>query len=420
MSAPLRGPAAMLALLLVVGPVSTQAGVQQAAGVVRILDGQATVVHAERAPTSLKPRDDVFLGDRITTSAQSLVRTFLGTQAVLTMRELSTLTIAAQVGEAAVTLDSGKIAYAVHRALKPPGETHEIRTPNAVVRASDTMFVVEIERRPGRGGVPTTVVVTHVDVLEGSNLSVSWNDRPGFEICAGQGITIAGDVVDPVRPIRANPLSGLVARGDLSVSLSRPGGVQDDYSMLSCRTSTAVSSDWTLLIDRRNGFETWVGTSSQGYVAGDGSYERVTLVACDAVATTLTQQRARVACARSPWTHFRQGGAATYRDRGRFMAAGPLAGRLIVYESGRSGLDWRLIIDRGKGFELWVGQRGYVPVDYSFENVGPGTCEAAAKWLQGQGARVACVRSPRGYLQYRDIQGNVMAEGPFAGEILVP
>lgn len=418
MSVPLRVPAPLLVLFLVVGSASTQADTQQAAGAVTILDGQATVVRAGQSPTALRLGDDVFPGDRIMADAQSFVGTFLGGRASLTMREFSTLTITAKLGEAALSLDSGTIAYAVPRELMPPGETHEIRTPNAVVRARDTIVVVEVERRSGVAGVSTTVVVTHIDVLRGS-VSASSIDGPLVEICVGQGMTIVGHVFDPVRPVRPSSLSVLFARG----ARSTPGGALGiDPTPMTCSSSPPVSSDWALLIDRGNGFETWVDTAAQGYVAGDGSYEGVTLSACDAVATTLARQGAKVACARSPWTDLQHGGAA-YRDDGRLIARGPLVGRLIVYESGRKGSDWswRLMIHRGKGFELWVGQKGYVPVDYSFENVGPVACEVAATWLQRQHEWVACVRSPpRAYHQYRDVQGHLLVEGPFAGGMFVP
>ena len=56
----------------------------------------------------------------------------LGGKALVTVRELSTLTVTEATGRSVVDLSSGKIAMGVLRQRMRPGEVIEIRTPNAV------------------------------------------------------------------------------------------------------------------------------------------------------------------------------------------------------------------------------------------------------------------------------------------------
>jgi hypothetical protein len=63
-------------------------------GVVTALNGDATVARvALTQPLALRKRDDVLLHDRITTGERSLVHVLLRNRALLTVRELSVLTI---------------------------------------------------------------------------------------------------------------------------------------------------------------------------------------------------------------------------------------------------------------------------------------------------------------------------------------
>jgi len=84
---------------------------QPKAGVVTTLQGAAMVTRAPvRQETPLKFRDDLFLRDQISTKANSLVRALLAGKALVTVRELSVLTISEEAGRAAVDMESGKIA----------------------------------------------------------------------------------------------------------------------------------------------------------------------------------------------------------------------------------------------------------------------------------------------------------------------
>lgn len=160
--------ASMLATLLVALsplPVLAQA---QPVGVVTTLTGQATLARtAIPEPLILKFKDDVFERDRISTAEKSIVRVLLGGKAIVTVRELSVLTITEETGRATVDLQSGKIGVAVVKQRMRPGESLEIRTPNAVAAVRGTVFVVETHQvgtSQASGSGPAGSFVTTVDV----------------------------------------------------------------------------------------------------------------------------------------------------------------------------------------------------------------------------------------------------------------
>lgn len=133
--------AAAVATAPLTGPASAQTS--EAVGVVTTLDGRATVARpALTAPLALKFKDDVFGRDRISTQEHSLVRVLMGGKAILTVRELSEVTISEEPGRAVVTLPSGKVVLAVAKQRMRPGESIEIRTPNAVAAVRGSILAV--------------------------------------------------------------------------------------------------------------------------------------------------------------------------------------------------------------------------------------------------------------------------------------
>ncbi len=116
---------------------------QDAVGVVTTLDGRANVARPTlTTPLTLKFKDDVFGRDKISTQENSLVRVLLGGKAILTVRELSEVTITEDAGRAVVTLPDGKVVLAVAKQRMRPGESIEIRTPNAVAAVRGTIVAV--------------------------------------------------------------------------------------------------------------------------------------------------------------------------------------------------------------------------------------------------------------------------------------
>ena len=176
---------------------------QQPAGVVTTLQGTATVTRAP-APQELplKFRDDLFLRDRVSTKENSIVRALLGGKALVTVRELSVLTITEEVGRATVDMDAGKIALSVARKRLRPGETLEIRTPNGIAAVRGTVVVVEIIRSGAQVAPGAPAVVTNFHVLRGA-IDVFPRGVPGatpVSVGPGLSLSIAGSVLGPVRP----------------------------------------------------------------------------------------------------------------------------------------------------------------------------------------------------------------------------
>jgi hypothetical protein len=142
-----------LAVIAILGaalhPIPLRAQPSDAVGVVTTLDGRATVARpAIPSPLTLKFKDDVFGRDKISTAANSLVRVLLGGKAILTVRELSQVTISEEPGRAVVTLPDGKVVLAVAKQRMRPGESIEIRTPNAVAGVRGSILAVAYD--PGQ------------------------------------------------------------------------------------------------------------------------------------------------------------------------------------------------------------------------------------------------------------------------------
>src|SRR5213594_1063545 len=171
-------PAALLIALVTLD--SSLASAQAAkAGVVTTLEGNVNVTRVTLAPQPLKFKDAVFVNDRVTTGAQSIARMLLGGNAVVTVRERSTLTITEVPGKTTIDLDAGKIALAVARDKMKPGELIEIRTQNAIAGVRGTVVVAEVSRATAQVGGPAPAVVTSFYVLRGQIFGQQINAATG-------------------------------------------------------------------------------------------------------------------------------------------------------------------------------------------------------------------------------------------------
>ncbi len=171
-----------VALLLAVWPsialAQTAGDGGRGVGVVTTLAGTVTVARAALpTPQPLHFKDNVFMRDHIATAEKSVVRVLLGGKALVTVRELSSLTIKEETGRSTVDLTSGKIAMGVVRQRMRPGEVIEIRTPNAIAAIRGTVLVVELIPAPG-GSPGQPNYTTKVHVLHGL-VEVSDPNNPG-------------------------------------------------------------------------------------------------------------------------------------------------------------------------------------------------------------------------------------------------
>lgn len=168
---------------------------------VTMLQGKATVIGAGKAsPVEIKRNDRVSPGDSLTTGRGARVKMIRGLTAVITVGEQSRLTLAGMDRRPSVTLDNGKISYWVPRQLTLPDVVHEIRTPNAVAAFRSTNVVVEIERRSAPFPPDSAVAVTHIDVVMEGTVLASVPGGPSIQLGQGQGVTIVGGILGPVRP----------------------------------------------------------------------------------------------------------------------------------------------------------------------------------------------------------------------------
>ena len=186
-----------LALAFVPGPASAQ---PRPAGVVTSLTGQATVARASTAaPVPLHFKDGVFARDRIETRQDSVVRVLLGGKALVTIREFSVFTVTEDAGRAQVDLQQGRLALGVARSQLRPGESIEIRTPNAVAAVRGSEVVADVS---SPGGVPQTTITT-LDVSLPVTVAPRANPAAAVTLGINQAVSVLG-LVDAatITPIR--------------------------------------------------------------------------------------------------------------------------------------------------------------------------------------------------------------------------
>jgi hypothetical protein len=193
-------------------------------GIVTTLQGQATVAHAASSSSlPLKFKDSVFERDRINTAENSIVKVLMGGRAVVTMRELSVLTITEDLGRTTINLDSGKIAVAVAKQRMKPGEKLEVHTPNAVAAVRGTVFVVEVARQGAQAGGGNLGAATQVTSVTGSvEVSPANNPANTALLTAFKSVNLLGPNLGQVRtlsqPEMNTLLSGFVASARFGVN----------------------------------------------------------------------------------------------------------------------------------------------------------------------------------------------------------
>ena len=205
---------AVLVLLLTLAvPQLALAGEAPGTGVVTALAGQATLARTTLPqPVALSFRDHVLVRDRIATGERSLVHVLMGGKALLTVRELSELTITEDTDHALIDLQAGKIGLAVVRERMRPGEIIELRTPNAIAAVRGTVLVMEIV--PGSAGSVGNPagLTTHVHLLHGA-LDVSLRHDPSRLVTLHtlESLGVSGNTLGAVHPLSAEAVAAVTA-----------------------------------------------------------------------------------------------------------------------------------------------------------------------------------------------------------------
>lgn len=210
---------------------------ESSVGIVTTISGQVTVARGSvlrQPPLPLKFRDELYLRDQICTKEHSTVKLLMGGKSLVTVRELSVLTITEELGlRSTLYLPIGKVSIAVARQKMNPGETIEIRTPNATATVRGTVFIVEVKPsrdyampspaagvtdfQPLRMPMPietdleqTSTVITTFHVLKGriDVRSMAGPDAPPVILQAGMSLDITGTAIGP--PIPSPPVEQLV------------------------------------------------------------------------------------------------------------------------------------------------------------------------------------------------------------------
>jgi hypothetical protein len=218
----------VVAGLLAGAPGYARAQGQSGVGVVTTLVGEASVTRTAMAQEqALKRHDNVFPQDRITTKEHSLVHVLLGGKALLTVRELSVLTVTDEGGRATVDLHSGKVGLTVARERMRPGEVIEVYTPHTVAAVRGTVLVVEIVPDPA-GGNPLETS-TNVHLLHGK-LDVSLRSNPGtapVQLETLQSVTVSANALGAVRPL--SPAAAAAVTANLKADQQVPTALPEKF-----------------------------------------------------------------------------------------------------------------------------------------------------------------------------------------------
>src|SRR5881409_1730352 len=179
----------VLVALTLISPASAFAQLTKA-GVVTTLQGTATVTRASLSqPQPLKFRDDVFVQDRVVTGDDSVARILLGGKAIVTVRERSSLTITEAPSVSTVNIGLGRAAIAVAKERMKPGETVEIRTPNAVAGIRGTIVIVEVDQTTAQAVPSPAAFTTRFTVITGEVLVRQLQGDQPF----GSGVTLGSN-----------------------------------------------------------------------------------------------------------------------------------------------------------------------------------------------------------------------------------
>jgi len=217
--------------LALISPASAFAQLTKA-GVVTTLQGTATVTRASLSqPQPLKFRDDVFVQDRVVTGDDSVARILLGGKAIVTVRERSSLTISESPGVSTVNVGEGRAAIAVVKERMKPGETVEIRTPNAIAGIRGTIVVVEVDRVSAQAGSSSNAAyTTRFTVITGEVLVRQLRGGQPF----GAGVTLGKN--DQAR------FTGLTAPVTRSLTPAEAGALSNSFKAAKSEPPAAANA----------------------------------------------------------------------------------------------------------------------------------------------------------------------------------
>jgi len=213
----------LLAPALLLLPGVTSAEDATSVGTVTRVSGRVIVSRGtSNEMSTLQFKDSLFDHDRIGTGERSSARLLLGGKALVTVRELSSLTIAEQPDRAGLRLTEGTVALAVAGQRMRPDESIDIHLPNAVASARGAVLIAEATRATGPAVSVIHVLSGRVEVITES--ATLWLTRQSVTVTDGRmgPITTLTDrelehlaaSLRPDRLRRAEPPSSAASSGD--------------------------------------------------------------------------------------------------------------------------------------------------------------------------------------------------------------
>lgn len=199
----MRGLGLLAPALTLLLPGVTSAQSATALGTVTRVIGHVTVSRgASDEMSPLKFKDPLFDHDRIGTGEKSSARLLLGGKALATVRELSSLTIAAEPGHTGLHLAGGTVALAVAGQRMRPDESIEIHLPNAVASARGAVLIAEATRA-------TDPAVSVIHVLSGRVEVIA--EGATLRLAGHQSVTITDGVMGPITTLTDREVEQLAA-----------------------------------------------------------------------------------------------------------------------------------------------------------------------------------------------------------------
>ncbi|HWM78340.1 MAG TPA: FecR domain-containing protein [Methylomirabilota bacterium] len=199
----LRGLGLLAPALALLLPGVTSAQGATSLGTVTRVSGHVTVSRGtSNEMRALKFKDSLFDHDRIGTGERSSARLLLGGKALVTVRELSSLTVAEQPGHAGLRLTGGAVALAVAGQRMGPDERVEIHLPSAVASARGAVLIVEATRA-------TDPAVSVIHVLSG-RADVT-TESASLRLTRHQSVTVTDGVMGPITTLTDREVEQLAA-----------------------------------------------------------------------------------------------------------------------------------------------------------------------------------------------------------------
>jgi FecR protein len=236
---------------------------------VTTLQGTATVARASTPePAPLKFKDEVFVQDRIVTGESSTVRILLGGKAVITVRERSTLTISETPTTSTVEVGAGKIALAVAKDRMKPGESVEIKTPNAVAGVRGTVVIAEVDGVQGSHNSRFTLLTGIVDVTLLDPAGRPTGARVTLMPLQGVGVTSR---LGAVRNLSRNEAQSIASDYKVSVPTPPPAA---NTQVMERQIEQAVQHTTALATDRAKNKDRGSNERDDSDKSGDKSKDR--------------------------------------------------------------------------------------------------------------------------------------------------